>query len=83
MRQTKTFVALLVATLVSGCLKPPAIVTTDYCARASRVELLDLCAPGVAPAITGRGWGSCSITTRRDAEALAAEARKFDRCKDE
>ena len=74
MRPMKIFVAISILAL-AACGSAPAL--GDYCARASRVELRDLCGPGVAPAIAG-AWGSCSITTRADAERLAAESRKFD-----
>lgn len=78
MRRISTCVALSALTL-AACTEPAPMPVGDYCPTARRVELADLCEPGALPRLTPQGWGSCSIVTRRDAEALAAEARKWDR----
>lgn len=77
MRLTKSFAAFLAAILTLSACATPEPIRSDYCLRANRVELRDLCAPGVRPEITGGGWGSCSITTRADAVRIAQEAEKW------
>lgn len=77
MRLTRAFVASSTLALAACVDEPRTVSRGEYCATAARVELRDLCEPGEAPKLVG-AWGSCSITTRTDAEALAAEAKKHD-----
>jgi hypothetical protein len=79
MRRILISATLFAALASAACTTPAPVAVGDYCARASRVELRDLCAVGEAPALSPDGWGSCSLTTRADAVRLAAEARKYDR----
>lgn len=65
--------------VVSGCAESPAAPASDYCTIARPPVLADLCPVGELPEWL-EGKPSCSKLTRRDAEVVGAEIRKFDRC---
>ena len=68
----------VICSILAACAPKPTVkVIGDYCTIADRIQIRDL-KSGV-PTILSDGWGSHTVLTRRDAEAIGGEARKWDR----